>query len=54
MFKKNKKALKVEGKLIAAKEIEPEEVKKVDLHSWSLETNPSPLHLPLEDIFLAL
>lgn len=33
--KKNKKAVKVEGKPIVAQEIEPKEVKEVDLHSLS-------------------
>lgn len=52
--KKNKKAVKVEGKLIVAQEIEPRKVKEVDLHSLSLEKNPSTLYLlPLEDSFLA-
>lgn len=50
--KKNKKAVKVEGKLIVAQEIE---VKEVDLYSLSLGKNLSSLYLlPLEDIFLSL
>lgn len=35
LYKKNKKAPKVESELLVAKELEPKEIKKVDFHSQS-------------------
>lgn len=44
----------MESELLVAKELQPKEIKKVDFHSQSSETNLCPFHLPLDDVLLAL